>query len=374
MGKVTRDATRSAILAHVTRSLHLACLPFSSPQGTQALIGGMLEALASSGHEPHLLTYAAGDTRPTSYAHHRLSDVPRVTSLRSGPSLGKVVLDARMILEVRRLARRIRADVVVAHNVEAAWVARLARVRPRIYVAHTRFDTELPTYASRGHDVLANLGSALDAGASRADAVGAVSPALAEHFEGARWLPPPWPVAPPVSAAERRIARAELGVSGPVALYAGNLDGYQGWENVVRACAPDVTLLVATASHPAPLHREARNTGTCLAVTDLRTEAQRVRAHAAADLALVPRRAQGGLPVKLLDALARGVPVAAEARALAGLQPAGVVVGALGESLRRVLAHRERDALGEAGRSWIAEHCAPDRFVRAFEDLVFRAS
>ncbi len=161
-------------------------------------------------------------------------------------------------------------------------------------------------------------------------------------------------------------------MSGPVALYAGNLDGYQGWETIVGACMPDMTLLVATESDPSPLIREAaaHRSGVRLLVTGLANEAQRAQVHAAADVALVPRRAVGGLPVKLLDALARGVPVAAEERAIAGLRPAGVVVGPLSEGTRQILGDAERGALGEAGRRWVEEHCTRERFVGAFEDLV----
>jgi glycosyltransferase involved in cell wall biosynthesis len=51
----------------------------------------------------------------------------------------------------------------------------------------------------------------------------------------------------------------------------------------------------------------------------LASEHDRAVAHAAADVALVPRLASGGLPIKLLEALARDVPVVANRRALAGL-------------------------------------------------------
>ena len=70
--------------------LHVACLPFPSYQGTQAALAAMLEASATNG-QTHLLAYAAaGYELDAPYEVHRIPDFPKVRSLRSGPSWGKI--------------------------------------------------------------------------------------------------------------------------------------------------------------------------------------------------------------------------------------------------------------------------------------------
>jgi len=418
---VTSTSQTSTLLAWArrrrlagVRTLHLACLPFPSPQGTQAIVRTMVEALADAGHDTHLLTYAHGtidtcepaDARTGTHGrtgpharrdphvrshphvrsdsrgvtHHRLADFPATRSLRSGPSLSKIALDLQMILVARRLVSRLNPDLVIAHGVEAAYVARSARlssVARTIYYAHTRFDAELPTYATEATHVarpLQALGNLLDAGASRLRTV-AITPDLAAHLARrssrhearATTLLPPWSPLDPPRSDERIAARTslELPLDAKVVLYAGNLDGYQGWEEAADAARrAHATFLVATESDPTPLspfpHVRVR----------LADEHDRRRAYAACDLAIVPRRAPGGLPIKLLDALARDVPVVAGPRALAGLDPRGVEradtdeAPALAAAIERALARRP-----EGGRAWIEDTLAPARFVASVEAL-----
>ncbi|MFW6052162.1 MAG: glycosyltransferase, partial [Myxococcota bacterium] len=309
----------------VLRSLHVAAMPFPSPQGTQAAVRAMVEAVAEHGGETTLVTYPYG-TRPAGpfpFRWLRLRDVPRVRSMRSGPSLGKIALDAQLVHRLRAWTRRMRPDLVVAHHVEAAAAAVMAGTRPVIYAAHTALGPELPAYLPR---VLAPAGAAagriLERWVARsASAVAAIAPALDHHLRALgvghvhAW-PLPWRVPSPLARPERERARRALGLdpAGEVGLYTGNLDAYQGWRALVGALtrpgAARARLLVATASDPAPLWAEARQAGVAerITVAGLADEAARRAAHAAADLALVPRRIPGGIPVKLLDALARGVP------------------------------------------------------------------
>ena len=335
-------------------------MPWPTPQGTQALVSAMVGALRDAGDDAHLLVYERGASAGEPPWVHRLRGWPRVASERSGPSWGKLALDARMLRALRTEWKRLGRCPVVAHNVEAALVARAARVRPRLYVAHTRFDTELPSYATRWGAPLAAIGGALDHLATGSGPVGAVSPALAEHL-GGTFLPPPWMVETPA------------GPPGRYVLYAGNLDGYQGWEHLVDACArADLPLLVATESDPEPLQRRAAGSGLReLGIARLAHEADRRAAHARSFVVAVPRRSPGGLPIKLLDALARDRPVVAMERALAGLEPDGVRTvpdddpAALADALDAV-----RQAPPAGGRRWIASELRPERFVGALRALL----
>lgn len=384
----------------MTRTLHVAAMPFPTAQGTQAAVRAMLDVLAGVGHETHLLAYGRGAFEiGTSFEIHRIPDLPGGERFRSGPSLRKVAQDAALARELRRLAARLRPDVVIAHHVEAAAACVAARVRPWIFVAHTDLGPELPTY---GPDVLAGAlaraGRVIDRTlAARADAVAAIAPSLRDVLEersgrDVTYLPIPWPVPPERTDDERREARETLGLDAAdeVLLYAGNLDAYQGWELVVDALArmaprrPHARLLVATGSDPAPLHERATARGLAdrLRLAPLDGEPSRRRIHAAADVAVIPRRAAGGLPIKLLDALARGVPTVCTARATAGLDLRGAAMvaadddpDALASGALAVLAAPEASReLGRRGRAYVATDHTPARFARNLATVLRNAT
>jgi glycosyltransferase involved in cell wall biosynthesis len=104
--------------------------------------------------------------------------------------------------------------------------------------------------------------------------------------------------------------------------------------------------------------------------------------HAAADVAIVPRALDGGVPVKLLDALARGVPVVAQRRALGGLALGGcasvcadddadALAAALGAMLAAPIAARE---VAQRGRAYVAAEHSAARFRSTLDDAIARAT
>jgi glycosyltransferase involved in cell wall biosynthesis len=235
----------------------------------------------------------------------------------------------------------------------------------------------------------------------RADAIATISPALQQRFctlhtsamhstpdlpkKTIRYVPCPWPVAQPISAEERKSARARIAL-GPhhrVVLYAGNLDNYQGWDQLLNAIAiasravPELVLLVATESEPAPLLQMAHRVGIAdrLKAHRLNSEPVRRAVHAAADIAAIPRQAKGGLSVKLLDALARGVPVVAQQTATAGLPLKGAIrisrdadTDGFSQAVVALLQDPPlRQKLGENGRRYIIEQHSPKSFLEALD-------
>jgi glycosyltransferase involved in cell wall biosynthesis len=363
----------------LSSALHVAALPFPTTQGTQAAIAAMLRAL--EGRSPELLAYAHGDPRcaPPPARVTRLARSYGDRSRRSGPSLAKVMEDGALAATI---ARR-RPELVVAHHVEAAAAALLARA-PTIFVAHTALGPELPTYASRGAALLTRAGDALDrALARRADATVAVSPLLASRLSALAdvdvpWLPIPWPLSPPIAREERDRARAELGIHRDerIVLYAGNLDRYQGLDALFDAmrAMPDARLLVATSS-------DDRMPGDLrLLRAPLGDEPDRRRVHAAADVVAIPRASEGGLPIKMIDAMARGAPVAAVRRATAGLALDGVIAiadddaRALATTLGSLLDDPARGrASAERARQWIARELSRERFLAAYDGAISTA-
>lgn len=369
--------------------LHVACLPFPTFQGTQAAIGSMLTASAGADIETHLLVYGHGaEMRRWPFTVHRIRNAVPVRSMRSGPSVGKVVLDLQMSQRAHALVAKIKPDRIVAHHVEAAAAMQAARVRCTDYVSHTCLHDELPTYApTHLHRPLALGGRLIDALSVRTgERSFAVSPALAERLACATrapvaYLPVPWrvPVPARITAQEARYA---LGIAeSATCLYAGNLDDYQGWENVLHATKVlvgqriDARCLVATESDASPVHELAAQIGMTnrLSVRRLNGEMQRRLVHAASDVVVVPRRTPGGLPIKLLDALARGVPVVTTQRATSGLdvgRACDVVTNDSGSALATAIdknLHNGEVRVKRAldGPAYVQEHHSADGFVRA---------
>jgi glycosyltransferase involved in cell wall biosynthesis len=369
-------------------TLHVAALPYPTSQGTQAAVGSMVAALAQAGRASALLTYRAGVGEESRFAHLVPRGVVRPTSMRSGPSLAKLAADVELGAALARHARS--ADVVFAHHVEAALLARALGLPAYVFVAHTDLGPELPTYFTPAlAPIAARAGRALDRSIARAaPALAAISPKVARALESMSHrevVVLPVPISRIHETIERSAARRALELSADerVVLYAGNLDAYQGLEVLVAAMrGARATLLVATESDVAPLRRQLDRAGVRHRAAPLATEEHRARAHAAADVTAVPRLSPGGLPIKLLDALARGVPVVAMERALAGfeLHAACLVTNdaaeALGAGITEALSMRG-DARAEQiarGHAYLEKHHGPVSFLSAVDRVVRAAA
>jgi len=181
----------------------------------------------------------------------------------------------------------------------------------------------------------------------------------------------PLAIEPLAAAADRPTAARRP----PRAVITGNL-GYfptrQGassflasaWPRVA-ARRPEVELVLAGARPPRALRRAAERAGARLVADppDL------ARLLGEADLALVPLEAGPGVPIKLLEAWAAGVPVVATPWAAEGAEGrAGVdhlaaeTPEAWADAVDRLLAHpEEAAALAAAGRARLAERWSRER-------------
>jgi glycosyltransferase involved in cell wall biosynthesis len=307
----------------------VGAFPFPLPQGSQVYCAGQAGALRAAGADVRLVVYGSGSgALPEAARDVPLLRVPRTLSaarLASGPSPAKPIADVALAALLVRAHRRRPFDVVLAHNAEGALAALAARPvmrRPVVYVAHTLWRHELASYAParvarRLAAPLARLGAGLDALlARRCDAAIALSrtaaDALAAHARGPIAVLPPALAPRPDPAPEAVTAAcARHGVApGRFALYAGNLDRYQELDALAAAAARTrAPLLVAThaAGRAPPPLRTARSADP--------GEARLLTFGAGA--ALLPRRAPGGFPVKLLNYLEARRAVVAR-RAVAG--------------------------------------------------------
>ncbi len=350
-----------------------AC-PYPVPQGSQVFLRDNALALASRGHAIHLVVYGYGEGEDTSGLQiHRSIALPGMRRTRSGPHTLKPVLDLAMVQTLRRVVRQEKIDLVYAHNYEALLVALLAGKRPLIYHAHNAMSDELPYYCL-WKSAATRLGRWLDRTfPKRADWICVPHRRLAGHLvlrgcPAARISVTP----PPVNAEQFAHATARNTV--PPVIYAGNLDPYQNlgllFEAMkkVRLHIPQARLLIGTAQNA-----QFRDTET---VHTPDFEALRTLLNQDAVFA-VPRVSWSGYPIKLLNAMAAGLPVVACESAAYPLTDGvnGLAVPdnnpeAFAQALLRLLNdHRLRSQLGQRARKTIETEHQPAKVAEQLEAI-----
>jgi glycosyltransferase involved in cell wall biosynthesis len=393
----------------------VGAFPFPLAQGSQVYFAEQGRALADAGARVTIVCYGRGTpdggasgagtprcgatqapgvdaaARPAAARIERITTPRALTPRRlgSGASPAKPIADAALAAALVAAHRCCGFDAVLAHNAEAAVVALAVRPllrRPVVYVAHTLWAHELaahlpPRWGAAAGRIPSRLGALLDAClARRADAVIAVSTAgarrLGAHARGpVVCLPPslrpePEPTPDAVASTCRRHGLAP----GRYAVYTGNLDRYQALDVLVSAAAllraPVVVATHAGGTAPAPLR-----------TVHVADSAEARRLLFGAGVALLPRRAPGGFPVKLLNYLEARRPVVARAGVADGLvdgRSAWLVAddaspGAFAEAVEALLADPVRaERLGAAGRAHLEAAHAPAPLAERTLALVAR--
>ena len=304
------------------RVAQVGAFPFPTHQGSQVYVAGMAQALARRGHEVRVLCWGDG--------HGQLPEVeicrtPRVpgSSSRSGPHWSRIPQDLLLSRALRRLVREWRPHVLHLHNVEApvaAWAACRGDAPLRIYNLHTTMGDELPTYLpGRGRRPARLLGGLIDRVVPRlAHGNIAISPHSEAHLRqlGAANIALVYPGVDCADVrggdAERARQRWSLGDERWV-LYAGNTDGYQDLDILLRSAPLFETagLLLVSGSDLAPIRTRLIALGMPahrMRLVETRDFDDVRDAMAAAHLAVVPRTHCAGFPIKLLNQLAAGLP------------------------------------------------------------------
>jgi glycosyltransferase involved in cell wall biosynthesis len=358
----------------MTDSLRIAMIaacPFPWPRGTPIRIHRIAEAVARRGHEVHVVTYHLGqELADPPFLVHRIRDVPAYRRTDPGPTARKLLqLDPMLATLTRRLHREFRFDLVHAHHYEGLLVASHALPgTPIVYDAHTLLAGELPTYRlGLPRWLVRAVAPHLDRHLPRrADHVIAVSEAIRDAFLALGASAPGRLHVIPNGVEWQRVP-AEQGIAGDgrTVIFTGNLAPYQGVELLLRAFAAlrarraDVRLMIVTESSFAPYEPLARQLGVRASV-DLRraTFPEQPALLAAAAVAVNPRVRCDGIPQKLLNYMAAGMPIATfEGSAgpvrheVTGLQVPGGDTAAMAGAMERLLADRElARRLGDTAR------------------------
>jgi glycosyltransferase involved in cell wall biosynthesis len=293
---------------------------------------------------------------------------------------------------LRRLHHEIRFDLIHAHHYEGLLVASHAvRGTPIVYDAHTLLASELPTYRlALPRRWVRAVAPWLDRNLPRrADRIIAVSETIRHTLTtlGAS-APERVHVIPNGVEWERFPVQRGITPDGRTVIFAGNLAPYQRVDLMLEAFArlharrPDARLMIVTDSPFTPFEPLARRLGVRAAV-DLRraTFPEQPAILAAATVAVNPRIRCDGIPQKLLNYMAAGLPVATfESSAgplrheVTGLRvPDGDTV-AMADALERLLTDRVlARTLGDAARDQARREFSWDQVAARVEDVYRKA-
>ncbi len=379
------------------RILVVAPQPFYEDRGTPIALRQVLHALGELGRGVDLVTYPVGaDAIIPGLRIFRSGNPFDFKSVPIGLSLRKVVLDIPLTFMLRRRLTRERYECVHAIEEAAFPAAVLARTHgiPLLYdmqsslVEQLMRSAPLPLAPARPALIamerwLLRQSSLVVTSAGLADRVRAMVPSAPVrewHFPSA---------AADSNPAEVRRLRERLGVSpsGPVVLYSGTFEPYQGLPDliaaipIVRTRAPDTTFVFVGADgvHEILGHGGAPSliASGVLRVVERQPRAEIAAFLAMADVLVSPRAYGGNLPLKIFDYLAAGRPIVAtdipthrsvlaEDRAvLVAPEPEAIAAGILDLLDDAPRARR----LAAAARSYAKQHFGWSRFVDSVDAL-----
>jgi glycosyltransferase involved in cell wall biosynthesis len=219
--------------------LVLAPHPFFQARGTPLAVRTVVEFLCARGHEVDLLTYAEGDdvTIPNCRIC-RIRRIPGVRNVRPGFSLKKVLCDSLMFVECLRMVRRTRYDLIHAVE-ESAFIAAAARELagvPYIYDMDSSLAEQMVEAYPKLNFALRLMRYCESVAVRRSLGVLTVCAALEdlalEHdpekpvgrVEDSTLLP----IAASADGDRNGLVLEAVRRQGPVAMYVGNLEQYQG--------------------------------------------------------------------------------------------------------------------------------------------------
>src|SRR6476660_6623988 len=124
--------------------------PFFEPRGTPFSEFHRIRALTALGHHVDLVTYPFGrDVSMPGLRIFRCLQPPFVRSVKIGPSIAKIPLDALLTLAVLRRALRERYDAIHSHEEGGLIGVALAAVLriPHLYDMHSSLPQQLTNFA-----------------------------------------------------------------------------------------------------------------------------------------------------------------------------------------------------------------------------------
>lgn len=310
-------------IARGMRILLVAPQPFYQERGTPIAVRMLAEALCGQGHAVDLLTYHEGADLPIDGL--RILRIPALPGLRHVPigiSWKKLVCDLLLSGRFVGLALSQRYDVIHAVE-EAVFPAILLRFSARarvVYDMDSMLGESLVSKWRLLRPAERMLRAMERAVIRRADAVFAVCDDLARHVTDNAPGVPVFLIEDVALPGQQVRGGAEplrklLDIRGTLALYVGNLQRYQGMEQLVRAMALmpprcDLTLVViggadGDVERTRELVRKLHLEG-CVYLLGPRPLAQLADLLAQADVLVSPRLRGGNTPMKIYSYMRSG--------------------------------------------------------------------
>ncbi len=312
----------------------LAPEPFFEPRGTPFSEYHRIKALGELGHHVDLITYPIG--RDVVLPNLRIFRGPRppfVRSVRIGPSLCKLTLDALMLATILRRVLTDRYDAIHSHEemgLVGVWLARWLRI-PHLYDMHSslpqqlgnftfsrssllrRFFTWMEGRMVHGSEVVITICQELQ---DTVTEMGAGKRALLiENVMGGDVDEPS-----SIRAGEIR-SKWRIAPDAPLVLYTGTFESYQGLELLTHASArlaashPDARVLVVGGD---PAQVEAAQTravrlgaGETMIFAGQQPARDIPAFVGACDLLVSPRIRGTNTPLKIYSYLRSGKPIVA---------------------------------------------------------------
>ncbi len=307
--------------------------PFFEPRGTPFSEYHRIKALLALGHTVDLVTYPFGrDVDLPGLRVFRCLRPPFVRDVRIGPSLAKIPLDLALAVTALRRAIGGRYDAVHSHEEGSLIGVLIAAVLgvPHLYDMHSSLPQQLTNFAFSRSRLLARFFTWMERFVVRHSRVVVV---ICPHLqEVVRAIEPDVPSvlienAPgsgdtPVAGSGARI-REELGLAatGPVVLYTGTFEAYQGLDLLfdaarhVLARRPDAVFVLAGGrpDQIAAARALADRAGLAASVVFAgQRPAEEIPLFLdAADVLVSPRSSGTNTPLKIYQYLRSGRPIVA---------------------------------------------------------------
>ena len=314
------------------RILMIAPQPFFQPRGTPFSEFYRIRAMTELGHQVDLVTYAIGeDVDMPGLTIFRTPAIPGIKSIRIGPSLAKIPLDALIFTSsLRRLVSQ-RYDVLDCHE-EAGLMgvvfSKLFGV-PTIYDMHSSLPEQLENFRYSNSKPLRTLFDVAERITIKgSEAVICICPYLGEVVakvdpDKPSFLIENSPLAESgteVARADANRLRVELGLDDAfVLLYTGTFEAYQGLELLYQALSrardPSVRLLMV-GGKPEQVEAAQRDVARFgvedrVVFVGQRPPKEMSLYLAAADALVSPRSHGKNTPLKIYSYLRAGKPIVA---------------------------------------------------------------
>lgn len=382
------------------RILMVAPQPFFRPRGTPLSVLHRIRALVRLGHTVELVTYPFGESPDLpGLTIHRAARPPLVRDVPIGPSAAKALLDVPVARLAMRLASSKGFDLLHTHE-EAGWLGGTIRRRyglPHLYDMHSSLPQQVANFkASRLRPVIAGFRRLERHTLASADGVIAICPSLRDQVLRSGYAGPVAlientldfetpPLADGVIEAERRRLALE---DGPVVLYTGTLEAYQGLELLIAALPPllvrvpgtRAVVVGGTQDQIDGLSKLADNHGVAHAMRFVpAVPPQQVPLyHQLADVLVTTRSRGTNTPLKVYQYLRAGRPIVAtdieshtqvltpDVAELVGLDAEAIAAG-----ISRVLLDpaRARDLVRRATQL-ASQRYSEDHYIRTLERLL----